>query len=75
MTLLKGALNSSIKNASWKIKLEGDGSRKNCIKVCGDLLITRELFDKKEWNEDSIKERSKELIQDFFRIWDIEQFH
>lgn len=74
MTLLKGGLNSAIKNASWKIKLEGDGSRKNCIKACGDLLITKELFEKKEWNEDSIKERTKQLIQDFFRIWDIEQF-
>ncbi|TLD86165.1 DUF262 domain-containing protein [Helicobacter sp. MIT 05-5294] len=72
MTLLKGSLNSSIKNASWKIKLEGDGTRKNCIKNCADLLITREILDKKIWNEDNIRERTQKLMQDFFKIWDIE---
>lgn len=75
MTLLKGALNSAIKNASWKTKLEGDGSSKHCIKVCGNLLINQELFDKEEWNEKSIKERTEQLLKDFFEIWDIEQFN
>lgn len=75
MTLLKKALNSSIKNASWKTKLEGYGNDKGGIEACADLCITRDLVKKKEWNEDSIKERTKQLIQDFFRIWDIEQFH
>ena len=55
MTLLKGSLNSTIKNCAWKIKLEGDGSRKNCIKKCADLLITRELLDKNEWNLQSVE--------------------
>lgn len=74
MTLLKSSLNSTIKNASWKTKLNGDGSRKNCIKNCADLLITRELLDKDIWNEDSIRERTQQLTQDFFKIWDIEIF-
>lgn len=74
MTLLKSSLNSTIKNASWKTKLNGDGSRKNCIKNCADLLITRELLDKDIWNEDSIRERTQQLTQDFFKIWDIEVF-
>jgi len=74
MTLLKGSLNSTIKNASWEMKLNGDGSRKNCIKNCADLLITRELFDAKIWNEDSIRERSEKLTQDFFKIWNTKAF-
>ncbi len=49
----------------------GDGTRKNCIKNCADLRITRELFDTKTWNESSIEKRSEKLMQDFFNIWDI----
>lgn len=71
MTLLKGALNSSIQNATWQTKLKGDESRKNCIKTCVDLLISRELFDKEQWNEDCIKERTENFIKDFFKIWDM----
>lgn len=74
MTLLKSSLNSAIKNASWKIKLNGDGSRKNCINNCADLLITRELLNKEIWNEDYIRERTQQLTQDFFKIWDMEIF-
>lgn len=74
MTLLKSSLNSAIKNASWKIKLNGDGSRKNCLNNCADLLITRELLNKEIWNEDCIRERTQQLTQDFFKIWDMENF-
>lgn len=74
MTLLKSSLNSAIKNACWQIKLNGDGSRKNCIKKCADLLITRELFDKKAWNEKHIKTRTQQLTQDFFKVWNIDVF-
>lgn len=74
MTLLKSSLNSAIKNASWKIKLNGDGSHKNCINNCADLLITRELLNKEIWNEDCIRERTQQLTQDFFKIWDMEIF-
>ncbi len=69
MTLLKGSLNSTIKNAPWKTKLNGDGSRKNSIKTCADLLITREILDKKKWDEESIKERTQRFIKDIFEIW------
>ncbi|WP_300718663.1 DUF262 domain-containing protein [Helicobacter sp. UBA3407] len=72
MTLLKSSLNSAIKNASWKIKLNGDGSRKNSIKSCADLLITRELCDKTIWNEDTIRDRTQRLTQEFFKIWNVD---
>ena len=69
MTLLKGSLNNTIKNAPWKTKLNGDGSHQNSIKTCADLLITKEILDKKKWNEESMKERTKRLIKDIFKIW------
>ncbi|WP_181566347.1 HNH endonuclease family protein [Helicobacter monodelphidis] len=72
MTLLKGSLNSQIKNSLWNIKLNGDGSKKNCIKKCADLSITRDdLLDKKEWTKDDIKERTARLTKEFLKIWDI----
>lgn len=69
MTLLKGSLNSAIKNASWKTKLNGDGSRKNSIKTCADLLITKEILDNKVWNEKCIRERTERFTKEFFEIW------
>lgn len=74
MTLLNGSLNKAIKNAAWEIKLKGDDTRTHCIKKCGDLLITKELFDEEIWNEDSIKKRTQKLTEEFFNIWDIESF-
>lgn len=70
MTLLKGKLNSLISNADWNTKLNGDGkSRTQCISKNADLMINKELLDKSEWREKEINIRSKELINDFFQIW------
>lgn len=73
MTLLNGSLNASISNAKWIEKLGNEKSKKNCIKKCADLLVTREILDKKEWNAQEIGTRTKNLIKDFFEIWDIEK--
>ena len=75
MALLNGYLNVSISNAKWEIKLNGDGSKKNCISKCADLLITREILDKTEWNNDQITNRTDNLIDEFFKIWDIEKLN
>lgn len=74
MTLLNTPLNVSISNAKWETKLNGDKSKKNCIKKCADLLITRDdIVNKniKEWNETAIEHRTEKLIKEFFEIWDI----
>ncbi|PAF44709.1 DUF262 domain-containing protein [Helicobacter sp. 11S02596-1] len=72
MTLLKGALNSTIKDVAWEVKLHGDKSAKNNIEKCADLLITRELLNKEKWDKYTIEERSENLINEFFEIWDID---
>lgn len=71
MTLLNGSLNASISNAKWEIKLNGDTNKKNCISNCADLNITKELLDEIEWNKDKIENRTANLIDEFFKIWDI----
>lgn len=79
MTLLNGSLNVSISNAEWEIKLNGDKSKKNCIRKCADLLITRddivENKNIKEWNKTEIEDRTKKLIDDFFKIWNIDKLN
>lgn len=74
MTLLKGKLNTSIKNNSWQIKLNGNKKVKNYINKNADLLINKELITKKVWNKEEIKNRTQELIKDFFEIWNIDIF-
>ncbi|VEJ52366.1 Protein of uncharacterised function (DUF1524) [Campylobacter insulaenigrae] len=75
MTLLKGKLNSSLKNMCWNVKLNGDGKAKNYICKNADLLINKELREKKLWNKDEIKDRTEKFINDFFKIWNIELFN
>ena len=72
MTLLKGSLNSSIKNQKWEIKLRGDGSRRNCLSSCADLLITKEILDWDILNEEKITQRTLCLVKDFFEIWNLQ---
>lgn len=68
MTLLKGSLNSSIKNQKWEIKLKGDGSRKNNISSCADLLITKEMLDWKILNEIELNTEQIALWMIFLRF-------
>lgn len=75
MTLLKGKLNSSLKNMCWNVKLNGDGKAKNYIRQNADLLINKELLEKKLWNKDEIKNRTTKFINDFFKIWNVELFN
>lgn len=78
MTLLNGSLNASISNAKWETKLGKKESKKNCIVKCADLLITRDDIVNKnieEWNETEIKNRTENLIKEFFEIWDINKLN
>lgn len=74
MTLLTGSLNSTMKNETWQRKLGDKNEKMNCIRKCADLLITRDLLDKKEWNETTIAHRTEQLTKEFFEIWDINKF-
>ncbi|AJC89912.1 HNH endonuclease family protein [Campylobacter subantarcticus] len=67
MTLLKGKLNSALKNNSWNNKL-------NRIEGNADLLINKELLDKKSWTKTDIEKRTTKFINDFFEIWNVDLF-
>lgn len=74
MTLVKGALNTSLRNKSWKEKLSGNGKARNFLKKNAGLLITRELFDYDTWDKEKIEKRTEELLNDFLQIWRIDIF-
>lgn len=74
MTLLKGKLNSSLQNMNWQTKLNGDGKSKNYISKNADLLINKELLDKKSWTKDEVEKRTTKFINDFFEIWNVDLF-
>ncbi len=73
MTLLKSKLNTSIRNYDFERKINGEGAKKG-IKHYADLLITKEIIEEFEqgdkiWNEDKIKNRTKEFTDTFLQIW------
>lgn len=73
MTLLKSKLNTSIRNYDFERKINGEGAKKG-IKHYADLLITKEIIEEFErgdkiWNEDKIKNRTKEFTNTFLKIW------
>lgn len=73
MTLLKSGFNKSLKNASFKNKIEGEEGKEG-YKYYTDLKITRDIVEKYEagetvWDEQSIKRRKQELFEKFVLIW------
>lgn len=61
LTLLMGSLNSSIRNAGWEIKREYLGESL--------LAMNREIANKEQWDEESIKNRSADLAKVANKIW------
>ncbi len=61
LTLLTGSLNPSIGNKGWEIKREYLGESL--------LAMNREIANKEQWNEESIKERSAALAKVANKIW------
>jgi uncharacterized protein with ParB-like and HNH nuclease domain len=78
MTLLKGALNSSVRNYAIDKKIDAPG-RYNSIRKCGDLLVAKEIVEQYDnaktkneqfvWDENKIENRAKELVKEFFKLW------
>ena len=60
MAILPQRLNSSISNAKWKVKKEGNKK---------DLVTLKNVIKKKDWNETTIIERAEWLAEVAVRIW------
>jgi len=70
MTLLNTKLNTSLRNYEFLRKKNGEG-RKKGMKMLADLMITKEILDFDEWNEQRIRERSKEISNTIIKMWNL----
>lgn len=69
MAMLPQRLNSSISNAAWAAKKEGNSSQNGLSYYASDLVTLKDVIKKKEWNEYSISERAEWLADVAMKIW------
>lgn len=76
MTLIKGQLNTRLRNYTFEDKIEGKGKLKNKgIHACTELLISKEDLvtpywqGEKIWDENRIERRTDFLAKEILKIW------
>jgi len=62
LTLLTKKLNPSVSNSAWVKK-------KEAISKFSSLALNRELMQNADWNEETIKKRSQDLLKKAVNIW------
>lgn len=72
-TLLRGSLNSAVKNEDFITKIKGKGDNKPGYEVPAALELTRELIKQSKsdpvWDEKHIADRTNRLYKYFVEIW------
>ena len=72
-TLLTCSLNSTIKHAEFAKKVNGDGEKKPGYRSHTTLLLTRDIVDAydkdNEWDENRIAQRTTRLFNEFLILW------
>lgn len=70
LAIITQSLNSTIRDASWKIKKEGTGGGKLGLNLCASGLYTLHgALDKEEWTEKEIKQRGTWLFKQAKKTW------
>ena len=66
-------MNSSLKNAEFAKKINGDGDKKPGYKSHTTLLLTRDIVENynqdNEWDENRIANRTNALHNEFLLLW------
>jgi hypothetical protein len=70
LTLLTGRLNSSVSNGPWQGKRTG-------LQAHDVLLLNRKLLEsaKDDWSDESIRSRTRDLIEVIIRVWPVPEGH
>lgn len=71
LTIITQSLNKSIRDSSWDLKKQGKGNRAGLNKYAKGIETFDSYLDKKEWNEDTINERSIFLFNKATEVWKI----
>jgi len=69
LAIITSSLNTSIRDASWKTKLNGKGSRGGLRRFVTGLETMGDFLERPEWNEETINERARFLNQLANKIW------
>jgi len=69
MAMLPQRLNSSISNATWSIKKEGNKKQSGLAYYASDLVTLKGVIKLKDWNEESIIERAEWLADVAVKVW------
>ena len=78
MTLLNGALNSSISNNDFETKVDGDSKKAGIRKYGSSLSITQDIIqyydDNKTWDERAISFRNLKIFNDLNKYYNFKIF-
>ncbi len=69
LTIITSSLNSSIRDADWETKKNGNGNKKGLNTYSTGVQIFQEYLKEPIWNEEKIQERNKELFEHAKNIW------
>ena len=69
LAIIPGALNTSISNEPWDVKLAGKGAKEGMQKYAKGLVTMDEYLSQPVWNLDSIHARANKLYQQILHVW------
>lgn len=69
LAIIPGALNTSISNAPWPVKLAGKGNKDGLLKHAKGLITLDEYLSLPEWNLETIRERAEKLYKQILSTW------
>lgn len=69
LAIITSSLNTSIRDASWEIKLKGKGDRGGLKRFSSGLETMGCFIEKPDWNEETINERAKFLYEEALKVW------
>jgi uncharacterized protein with ParB-like and HNH nuclease domain len=69
LAIIPGALNTSISNAPWPVKLTGKGKKEGLLKYAKGLVTLDEYLSLPEWNLAAISARAKKIYYQILSIW------
>ena len=69
LAIIPGALNSSISNAPWQVKLNGKGNKEGLLKNATGLITLDGCLSKENWDLACIRERAEKLYQQILQVW------
>lgn len=70
LAIINKNLNSAIKNSDWETKVAGK-NQDGLKQYASGILTLGSALDKKDWNEETIKERAEWLYEKMLKYWSL----